>query len=63
MLFFFIENLSFFQKINYTAANITSAWGNGRNILGRHHFFAREMTSEERAQKFHTDDALLRTSG
>ena len=26
---------------------------------GRHHWFSREMTSEKRAQKFHTDDASL----
>lgn len=29
------------------------------DILLRHHWFSREMTSEERAQKFRTDDALL----
>ena len=62
MLFFHREFI-LFQKINYTAANTISAWGNGRDILGRHHFFARDMTAEERAQKFHTDDALLPTSG
>ena len=27
------------------------------DILQRHHWFSREMTSEERAQKFHIDDA------
>ena len=29
----------------------------------RHHWFSREMTSEERAQKLHTDDVLLPRSG
>ena len=29
------------------------------DILRRHHCFPREMMSEKRAQKFHTDDASL----
>ena len=29
----------------------------------RRHFFPRQMTSEERAQKFHTDDVSLPRSG
>ena len=29
------------------------------SILQHHHFFPREMTSEERTQTFHTDDASL----
>ena len=29
------------------------------DISRRHHWFPREMTSEEREQKFHTDDASL----
>ena len=29
----------------------------------RHHLFPRKMTSEKRAQKFHTDDVSLHTSG
>ena len=29
------------------------------DILRRHHWFPREMTSEKRAQKFHTDDVSL----
>ena len=32
-------------------------------ILRCHHWFHREMTSEKRAQKFHTDDASLQRSG
>ena len=31
-------------------------------FLWRHHWFYREMTSEKRAQKFHTDDVSLSTS-
>ena len=31
--------------------------------LRRHHWFPRQMTSEKRAQKFHTDDASLPRSG
>ena len=32
------------------------------DIWGRYHWFPRQMTSEKRAQKFHTDDvSLLRT--
>ena len=30
-----------------------------RDIYRRHHWFSREITSEEEAQKFHTDDASL----
>ena len=33
------------------------------DILRRHHWSPREMTSEKRAQKFHTDDASLSRSG
>ena len=29
------------------------------DISRRHHWFPREMMTEKRAQKFHTDDALL----
>ena len=32
------------------------------DISRRHHWFPREMTSEKRAQKFHTDDATLLSS-
>ena len=32
------------------------------DIWRRQHWFAREMTSEKRAQKFHTDDASLSRS-
>ena len=32
-------------------------------ISQRHHWFPREMTSEQRLQKFHTDDASLPRSG
>ena len=30
------------------------------HISGHHHWFAREMTSDERVQKFHTDHVSLR---
>ena len=33
------------------------------DILRRHHWFPHEMTSEKRAQKFHTDGASLPRSG
>ena len=33
------------------------------DILPRHNWFPRQMTSEKRAQKFHTDDASLPRSG
>ena len=32
------------------------------DISRRHHWFPREMTSEERAQKFYTDDVSLSRS-
>ena len=33
------------------------------DIWRRYHWFSRQMTSEKRAQKFHTDDASLPRSG
>ena len=33
------------------------------DIWRRYHWFPRQMTYEKRAQKFHTDEALLRRSG
>ena len=33
------------------------------DIWRRYHWFPRQMTSEKRAQKFHTDDASLLSSG
>ena len=33
------------------------------DITRRHHWFPREMISEKRTQKFHTDDASLLRSG
>ena len=33
------------------------------DIWRRYHWFSRQMTSEKRAQKFHTDDASLSRSG
>ena len=33
------------------------------DIWQRHHWFPREMTSEKRVQKFHTDDLSLARSG
>ena len=33
------------------------------DITRRHHWFPREMTSEKRVQKFHTDDVSLGISG
>ena len=41
------------------------AWENKKtaDILRRYHWFFREMTSEERAQKSHTDEVLLSRSG
>ena len=39
------------------------AWENSRHLATLNHWFSRQMTSEKRAQKFHTDDASLPRSG
>ena len=46
---------------SFTRSNI--AWENSRHLATLNHWFSRQMTSEKRAQKFHTDDALLSRSG
>ena len=38
-------------------------WGREWAATNTNHWFPRQMTSEKRAQKFHTDDALLPRSG
>ena len=40
-----------------------SAWRENSDLSRRHHWFPLEMTSEKRAQKFHTADASPPTSG
>ena len=46
-----------FQKAKYMYLEKTA------DISRRHHWFLRKMTSEKRAQKFHTDDVSLPSSG
>ena len=45
----------------FTRSNI--AWENSRHLATLNHWFSRQMTSEKRAQKFHTDDSSLSRSG
>ena len=60
-------SLSIQQKVRFEISEIPRALWNGTFRLHRpdpsHHWFSREMTSEKRAQKFLTDDALLQRSG
>ena len=46
---------------SFTRSNI--AWENSRHLATLNHWFSRQMTSEKRAQKFHTDDSSLPRSG
>ena len=60
-IFFFL--FYFFTKINVKFIYILTKPGKTADIWRRYHWFPRQMTSEKRAQKFHSDDASLRRSG
>ena len=52
-----------FYYLSKSMGNISIQTQTLLDISWRHHWFLREMTSEKRAQKFHTDDASLPRSG
>ena len=52
-----------FHLIRIQNSAISSEPEKSADILRRHHWFPRQMTSEKRAQKFHTDDASLQNLG
>ena len=56
-IFFFL--FYFFTKINVKFIYILTKPGKTADIWQRYHWFPRQMTSEKRAQKFHTDDASV----
>ena len=63
-VFFFIENFSMYLFISkFKGFLLLSQPEKTANILRHRHWFPCEMTPEEPAQKFHTDDVLLSIEG
>ena len=59
----FKDNQEFFL-INIKNINISSGcFEKTADISRRYHWFSRQITSDERAQKFHPDDVSLPRSG
>ena len=50
-----------FPSLPHTRTRSLPAWRTPKNVFVGGYKFPREMTSEERAQKFHTDDVSLVT--